>query len=111
MLPEKTRIAIGERIREGRRKLQMTQETFSEMVDISKNYLSEIETGKKGFSGETLYKLVQNMDVTADYILFGTENDKSRIDMIIESIPTLDEQNARLASVYLDSYIKMKFKD
>ena len=41
-------------------------------MDISINFLSEIETGKKGMSQETIYKLCQKLQLSADYILFGS---------------------------------------
>ena len=44
---------------------------FAEMIDISVNFLSEIENGKKGMSQETLYKLCEHFNLSADYILFG----------------------------------------
>lgn len=43
------------------------------MVDISPKFLYEIETGKKGFSAYTLYKVAEVFLVTSDYILTGKE--------------------------------------
>lgn len=63
---------IGQRIRECRLKAGYTQAQFAELMDISINFLSEIETGKKGMSQETIYKLCQKLQLSADYILFGS---------------------------------------
>lgn len=48
---------IGERIRELREIHNYTREAFAEKVDISAKFLYEIETGKKGFSADTLGKI------------------------------------------------------
>lgn len=63
--------AVGERVRSYRVTNKYTQADFAEKIDISINFLSEIENGKKGMSQETLYKLCEQFDLSADYILFG----------------------------------------
>lgn len=65
------RLAVGERVRNYRLSNHYTQAYFSEMIDISVNFLSEIENGKKGMSQETLYKLCEHFSLSADFILFG----------------------------------------
>lgn len=65
------RRAVGERVRNYRLSNHYTQAYFSEMIDISVNFLSEVENGKKGMSQETLYKLCERFCLSADYILFG----------------------------------------
>nr|WP_317359446.1 helix-turn-helix transcriptional regulator [uncultured Tyzzerella sp.] len=64
-------ITIGARIKEQRKKLNLTRETFSEKISISPQFLSEIENGKKGMSIETLYKICNTFNISADYLLFG----------------------------------------
>ena len=64
-------ITIGARIKEERKKLNLTRETFSEKISISPQFLSEIENGKKGMSIETLYKICNTFNISADYLLFG----------------------------------------
>lgn len=67
------RSAVGERVRNYRVTNSYTQTDFAEKIDISVNFLSEIENGKKGMSQETLYKLCEQFDLSADYILFGKD--------------------------------------
>lgn len=64
---------MGERVRSYRISNSYTQADFAEKIDISINFLSEIENGKKGMSQETLYKLCEHFGLSADYILFGRE--------------------------------------
>ena len=62
---------IGSRIKIQRQKLNLTREYFSEKINISPQFLADIENGKKGMSIETLYKICSIFDISADYLLFG----------------------------------------
>jgi len=62
---------IGKRIRRSREQLNLTREQFAEQVQISPQFLAELENGKKGMSADTLYKICQRFRLSADYMLFG----------------------------------------
>ena len=62
---------VGVRIRELREINRYTREKFAEMVEISPKFLYEIETGQKGFSADTLYRISQGLSVNCEYILTG----------------------------------------
>ncbi len=64
-------INIGSRIKEHRKKLNLTRENFSEKINISPQFLAEIENGKKGMYIETLYKIYTIFGISSDYLLFG----------------------------------------
>lgn len=82
---------IGKRLRQQREELQLTREKFAEIVGISAPFLAEIESGRKGMSSETLYKICKNIPISANYILLGKDDfnksGNSAIEMI-EKIPT-----------------------
>lgn len=61
----------GARIQELRCERNYTRSMVAEKVEISEKFLYEIETGRKGFSTETLYRLSDLFGVTCDYILCG----------------------------------------
>lgn len=61
----------GARIRELREINRYTREKFSEKAEISPKFLYEIETGQKGFSADTLYRIAKGLSVTCEYILSG----------------------------------------
>ena len=73
---------IGERIRELREIHNYTREAFAEKVDISAKFLYEIETGKKGFSVDTLGKISIALSVSCDYIMFGQEREIHSVEKI-----------------------------
>lgn len=62
---------IGIRIRELRELNRYTREKFAEIADISPKFLYEIETGQKGFSADTLYRISKGLCVNCEYILTG----------------------------------------
>jgi transcriptional regulator with XRE-family HTH domain len=61
----------GSRIRELREINGYTREEFAEIAGISAKFLYEIETGQKGFSADTLYKIAKGLAVSTKYILTG----------------------------------------
>lgn len=62
---------IGKRIYDLRTKNNYTREYLAEISNISDNFLYEIETGRKGLSATTLYKISQSLNVTMDYLVAG----------------------------------------
>lgn len=84
-------IEIGERIKEKRKMLKYTRETLAELVDISPQFLANIECGKKGMSFSTLKKMCQCLGVSCDYIILGKRHD-GRHERINELIESVDEQ-------------------
>ncbi|MCR5154692.1 MAG: helix-turn-helix domain-containing protein [Lachnospiraceae bacterium] len=69
---------VGERLRLSREEKKMTRDDFSEAVDLSVQFYSEVEKGKKGLSVESLYRICEIHDISADYILFGEKNRETR---------------------------------
>lgn len=63
------KLTMGDRIRECRRKHNWTQDQLAEKVDISLAYISELERGLKMPSMPLFIKLVEVLDVSADYLL------------------------------------------
>lgn len=60
---------IGKRIKEMRKKNQLTQEKLAEIIEKSTSYISYIETGKKQLSLETLVDIANALKVPADELL------------------------------------------
>ena len=62
------RAALGKRIRESRIKKGCTQQDLAGKADIGTVYLSEIERGVKMPSLNIFIKIIDALDVSADYI-------------------------------------------
>lgn len=69
--------STGKRVRRHREALNLTRELFAEKVGISSQFLAEIENGTKGMSADTLFKICEQGEASADYILFGQTGNSS----------------------------------
>ena len=63
------KLTMGDRIKESRKNHRWTQEQLAEKVDVSLEYISEIERALKMPSMQLFIKLVEVLDVSADYLL------------------------------------------
>lgn len=63
--------AIGGRIKAERKKLGLSQEKLSELVNVTPHYIYEIERGTKAMSMETLINICTALELSSDYVLFG----------------------------------------
>jgi len=68
--------AIGQRIMERRRKLGLTQEALAEKADVTAQFVSYAEAGKRAMRPENLLKIAAALAVSADYLLTGDVIDK-----------------------------------
>ena len=66
---------LGERIREERLRLNLTQAQLAEDVDISDTYMGAIERGERSLTLGTLVRLVNRLGVSVDYILADSVSD------------------------------------
>lgn len=107
MYKNQRRIDIGQRIRTIRLQKHMTQAYFAESLDISINFLSELENGKKGLSEETIYKICQFCNISADYLLYGKNGTLSSQD-IIKLSESLDKEELDVIINYLTSLKNMR---
>lgn len=66
---------LGERIREERLRLNLTQAQLAEAIDISDTYMGAIERGERSLTLDTLVRLVNRLGVTIDYMLADSVSD------------------------------------
>ena len=88
-------LEIGARIREQRNFMGLTREQFSEKLDISERFLTDIELGNRGMSFKTLIRTCNILDISSDYILMGKIDDSKKTKTKI----------SRIASQIDDKYI------
>ena len=62
-------IKLGQRIREERLRLNLTQAKLAEDINISDAYMGQIERGERSLTLDTLVRLVNRLDVSIDYLL------------------------------------------
>ena len=67
---------MGRRIRSKREYLGFSRENLAEALEVSPQFIADIEYGNKGVSIKRLYMLSQILQVSADYILAGERQDE-----------------------------------
>ena len=67
---------MGKRIRARRESLNMNREMLAEKLEVSPQFIADIEYGNKGVSIRKLYLLFQALDTSADFILAGERRDE-----------------------------------
>ena len=60
---------LGERIKEERKRIHLTQAQLANEVGISDTYMGAIERGERSLTLDTLVKLANKIGVTIDYLL------------------------------------------
>ncbi|RLD17041.1 MAG: XRE family transcriptional regulator [Caldiserica bacterium] len=79
---------LGKRIREERKRLNLTQEELAERVGISPKFLSDIERNRKKASLQTFFKLSQILKLNIENISAKTEKKKysSKFSWILDNL-------------------------
>lgn len=68
---------IGARIKKSRKNTGYTQDKLSYLVDVSVQYVSDLERGVVGASIPTLIRICEVLHVSTDYILMGRTDTSS----------------------------------
>lgn len=98
---------MGNRLRIAREAAGFTQEYLAELVDVSVQYMSDLERGKVGTSLTTLRKLCNSLKVSSDYLLLGVQ-DKNDVSDIVERLRYLTPKQLNtvenLINLVLDAF-------
>ncbi len=99
---------LGKRIKEARVKKGYTQATLAEKIDSSTSYISDMERGFKAPSLPLFIKLINELEVSADYILQGsTDSGKDYVyNEITRKLDKLSPKQRNFLSEFIDQYIK-----
>jgi len=100
--------ALGKKLREARQNKGYTQQTLAEIADIGNVYLGEIERGSKMPSLNIFVKLIEALDVSADYILRDelTSGKEYIYDEITQRLINLTPKQRKTAADILDAYLR-----
>ena len=92
---------IGQRILERRKKLGMTQEALAEKGDVTAQFVSYAEAGKRAKRPENLLKIATALEVSADYLLTGEIIDKDLL-ILADKLRTLTPSQVRIVEGIID---------
>ena len=92
---------IGKRIIERRKKLGLTQEALAEKGDVTTQFVSYAESGKRAMRPENLLKISSALGVSADYLLTGEIVDKDLL-ILSEKMRKLTPSQLRIIENVID---------
>ena len=97
---------MGQRIMERRKKLGLTQEALAEMSELTTQFVSYAESGKRGMRPENLMKVAAALGVSTDYLLTGDIIDKDKL-LLSDKLDKLTPQQVRIVENIIDECIAL----
>ena len=99
---------LGKRIREARTEKHYTQQQLAEMAGIGQMYLGEIERGTKMPSLKSFIRIIETLDVSADYVLRDelSSGEHYIYDEITQKLKGLSPKQRKAAADILDAYVR-----
>ena len=101
---------MGSRIMERRKKLGLTQEALAEMSELTTQFVSYAESGKRGMRPENLMKVAAALGVSTDYLLTGDIIDKDKL-LLSEKLEKLTPKQVRIVENVIDECIELYSKE
>lgn len=99
-------LEMGRRIIERRKKLCLTQEALAEKGDMTTQFVSYAEAGKRAMRAENLLKVSQALGVSADYLLTGDIVDKDLL-ILSDKLRQLTPEQVRIIENIIDECINL----
>ena len=79
-------IGFGERVKQKRREIGLTQEELADLCEVSTSYIGHLERGSCSMSMNTLLLLSRALNVSTDYLLCDSFSDDELMLQHIASI-------------------------
>ena len=98
-------IQIGEQVRIAREQAKLTQEILAERIEVSPQYVSDLERGVVGVSITTLKRICSVLGVSSDQLLFGKQTE-TRATFIANKCKSLSDQQYLLLSDIISKYVE-----
>jgi transcriptional regulator with XRE-family HTH domain len=80
-------MSLGQRIRNRRQELKLTQQQLAKALDLTSQHISVIEQDKRTPSLASLAKMAEELGVSVDYLITGRES------IITDTIPAIKADN------------------
>ena len=101
---------VGQRMMERRKKLGLTQEALAERSDLTTQFVSYAESGKRAMRPENLMKIAAALGVSTDYLLTGDIIDNDQL-LLSEMLNKLTAAEVRIIESIIDECINLYHKD
>ncbi len=97
---------VGKRIMSRRKTMGLTQETLAEISDVTTQFVSYAESGKRAMRPENLVKLSTALGVSVDYLLTGDIIDKDML-LLSRKLELLDSSQVRIIESIIDECLSL----
>lgn len=97
---------MGQRIKNRRKKMLLTQEETAEQLGISVKHYSEVERGIAGLSTENLIKISDILGLSLDYIIKG-ETDGNDWESVLSALGSLPKEKEPLVRELINVIVKL----
>ena len=97
---------MGKRISERRKKMGLTQEALAEKGDMTTQFVSYAESGKRAMRPENLLKISSALGVSADYLLTGDIIVKDIL-LLSDTMRSLTPSQLRIVENIIDECIRL----
>ena len=101
---------VGQRIMECRKRLGLTQEALAEKADITTQFVSYAESGKRMMLAENVMKIASALGVSTDYLLTGKIIDRDILPLS-EKLDKLTHEEIRFVEKIIDECLILFHKD
>lgn len=88
---------MGKRMAQRRKECGLTQEEVADLADITHQQYNRVENGKACLSSDSLRRISLALQVSADYLLFGT-NPSDKYIAMIELLDKMNDDKRKLAN-------------
>ena len=99
-------VEVGLRIIERRKHLGLTQEALAEKADVTPQFVSYAESGKRAMRPENLLKVANALGVSTDYLLTGQIIDKDML-LMSDKLVALTPSQFRIVEHIIDNCIEL----
>lgn len=86
---------MGKRIKDKRKEKGYKAIDFADIIGVGKDQLSRIENGKLPCKTEYLFIIAQVLEVSVDYLMFGSNNEDEELLALVASIPNVLREKAK----------------
>jgi len=88
----------------------MTQEQLAEKSNVTTQFVSYAESGKRGMRPENLMKIAAALEVSTDYLLTGDIIEKDKL-LLSKKLDKLTPKEVRIIESIIDECIALYHRD
>ena len=103
---DKRLLEIGKRITDRRKSLGWTQEELADRGDLTPQFVSYAESGKRAMRPENLRKLSSTLGVSADFLLSGDIIDKDML-LMSDKLRRLTPEQRNIIEKIIDECLEL----